>query len=357
MTKSQDQYSLSFKNRIINFFNNNLYNILIIVIILGLFLNIFLWLLSPVFNLPIEKIENSYYDYHIRNDDYFVQEIQINKPVILPYSDLFVNYRADSIIDVYILDSKNYIKYLEIKTQGGNLDILNYIAYYNNKLFGFFSLELDFIDLFNEPIYIVIDPNKNSVDIDISYRLNTFERFWYLLSFIILIILFCLLLIFGRIINKNNPWKYFHHIIYNNAYKIFKKGIFDKAISAIDNEIEQILKIVNKKKKLKWNFGVMLIEQLFSENNPIIFLDDISSEEGKANQRDYKNYFISCFKIIRNPFGHQNFKLQKQEAIRKLHLLDEMLNIFEKGYIFNEQGDKKSIFEYINKDINLEISN
>lgn len=351
MTKSQDQYSLSFKIRIINFFNNNLDKILIIVVILGLFLNLFLWLLLPAFSLPIDKIEKSYYDYNIRYDSYFIQEIKINKPVILPYSDFFLNYRADRTIDVYILNSKNYVKFLEIKTQGGNLDDLNYIAHHDNRLYGSFSLEFEFIDLFNEPMYIVIDPNNNSVDIDISYKLNTIERFWYLLSFIIIIILFCLLLIFRSIINKNNPWNFFHDIIYNSAYKLFKKGFFDKAISAVDNEIEQILKIVNKKKKLKKNFGVNLIEQLFSENEPIIFLEDISTEEGKENQRDYKIYFKNCFRRIRNPFAHLNFKLQKQEAIRKIHLLDEMLNALEKGYILNEQGEKKSIFEYINKQL------
>ncbi|KKL90233.1 hypothetical protein LCGC14_1906740 [marine sediment metagenome] len=342
-----EDIKLPFKTRIINYFDNNSYNLFIVVIVIGLFLNIFLWLLTPIFTLPIYKLEDSSYDYDIRNDSYFVQEIRINHPVILPYSELFISYKGDNIIDVYILNSAQYTKYLEIKTQNGNLDDINYIWHHNNKLFGAFSLILDYNNLFNDPIYIVIEPNNNNVDLDISYKLISFERFWYLLSFIIIIILLCLLLIFRRTLNKNFPWNYFHDIITKNAYKLFKKGFLDKSIAAVDNEIEQMLKKVNTKKGLNRNFGVQLIDQLFSEDRPIIYLDDTSTIEGKDNQKDYKDYFKSCFKRIRNPFAHENFRLQKQETIRKLHLLDEMLIALDKGYILNDQGEKESIFEYI----------
>ncbi len=345
--KKTEDIKLPFKTRINNYLDNNLYNLFIVVIVIGLFLNIFLWLLTPIFTLPIYKLEDSSYDQDIRYDSYFVQEIRINHPVILPYSELFVSYKGDNIIDVYILNSAQYTKYLEIKAQNGYLDDINYISHQNNKLLGSFSLILDYKDLFNDPIYIVIEPNNNNVDIDIIYKLITFERFWYLLSFIIMIFLFCLLLIFRRISNKNYPWNYFHDIIINEAYRLFKKGFFDKSIAAVDNEIEQILKKVNKKKGLKRNFGVQLIEQIFSENSPVIFLDDISTVEGKEKQKDYKNYFKSCFKRIRNPFAHENFSLQKQETIRKLHLLDEMLIALEEGYVLNDQGEKETIFEYI----------
>ena len=64
-----------------------------------------------------------------------------------------------------------------------------------------------------------------------------------------------------------------------------------------------------KEKNLSRNFGVCLIDQLFSGKKLIIFLDDTSTEEGKEKQKDYNIYFRSWSKKIRNPFAHENFRL------------------------------------------------
>ena len=145
---------------------------------------------------------------------------------------------------------------------------------------------------------------------------------------------------------KNNPWNEFHNFIKESGEKLFKKGFFDKSISAVSNEIETLLQNISNKysrEEITRNqselYGVTLIDSLFNENDPVII-----SNENNKKQRDDKKFFISCFKLFRNPFAHKNITLRKRECLRKLMFLDEMLKMFNNCYIRDENNNIK-IFE------------
>ena len=55
-----------------------------------------------------------------------------------------------------------------------------------------------------------------------------------------------------------------------------------------------------------------------STNNPIIVLDDISTESGKNIQRGYMDLFAGAMSGIRNPKAHDNIDI---DEVRAIHLL------------------------------------
>ncbi len=104
---------------------------------------------------------------------------------------------------------------------------------------------------------------------------------------------------------------------------------------------------IAKRKGHGFKYGWKAIELLMDEENPIIKLADINSEEGKKKQRDYKLLFQANFSLNRNPIAHNNIIFQKYEALRQLGILDELIKILETGKIVCECGSEVGVFEYI----------
>ena len=100
--------------------------ILLIIIIIGFFKNIFLYFYTPIIKKPYEY-NGFIYEENIEPNDYFSEKIDIEGVLFLPYSSLYLMIDSENIIDIYILNSRNYILFLEFKSQGGTLDDIKYI--------------------------------------------------------------------------------------------------------------------------------------------------------------------------------------------------------------------------------------
>lgn len=344
--------SISFKDKIKNYIDNNIFKIILLAAVVGIFINLFLYLFTPILFLPVYKYQQGYSS-PIQSDEYFTVELRTNL-YIVPYTDIAIYCESDDIIDIYLFTLYQYSVYQDLKSSGGDLTDIDYIFFHNNFQRRMFLIELGNLDLFKNPIYIVIDPNNDNLIVSLNYELRVFEKFWYILSFILLIITLSICIYLAIKNYRNDPWKNFHVIIYNNGYKLYKKGFFDKSIASINNGLESFLKSIQKKypkRDIQKNqldaYGVSLLKNLFNEKDPIIYTNEVTTKQGKINQKDNKLFFVSCFKKFRNPFAHTNFKLKKDETLRKLMFLDEMLKMFEKCYVKDENGNNINIFNYV----------
>ncbi|MGA3284750.1 MAG: TIGR02391 family protein, partial [Verrucomicrobiota bacterium] len=72
-----------------------------------------------------------------------------------------------------------------------------------------------------------------------------------------------------------------------------------------------------------------LMRTAFSANNPVIVLDDLSTDSGKNIQQGYMDIFAGSMTGIRNPKAHGNVQIDSKRAIHMLFLASHLLYIFD----------------------------
>jgi uncharacterized protein (TIGR02391 family) len=124
---------------------------------------------------------------------------------------------------------------------------------------------------------------------------------------------------------KSTAFSYFGDFCYliNDRIKAISKSRFESGHYA--DSVEAAFKEVNSrvKKTVKDTIGkeldgAALMKTAFSVNNPLIKLDDISTESGKNIQLGFMELFSGAMIGIRNPKAHANIVITKEYAI---HLL------------------------------------
>ena len=118
----------------------------------------------------------------------------------------------------------------------------------------------------------------------------------------------------------SSHWSMLHPQIVSVA-----KGRFESGHYA--DSVEASLKAVNKRVKDRYRIatgkeldGHGLMTQAFSANNPVIVLDDLSTQSGKDIQQGYMQIFAGSMTGIRNPKAHDNISIDQQRAIHLLYL-------------------------------------
>lgn len=87
------------------------------------------------------------------------------------------------------------------------------------------------------------------------------------------------------------------------AFKELNNAVKDKAGPKLDNELD----------------GQKLMQHVFSQNNPILLVEDnLESQTNKDTQQGYMMMFSGAMSAIRNPKAHENMEISKEDAIRKL---------------------------------------
>ena len=110
--------------------------------------------------------------------------------------------------------------------------------------------------------------------------------------------------------------------IHSLISKVCKKKFFDGHYA---DAVESAFKEINSRcKKIYFNkFGIEkdgcdLMNCIFSPNNPILQFEDIKTETGHNVQLGYMNIFSGSISAIRNPKAHENQKLNKEDAYKRL---------------------------------------
>jgi uncharacterized protein (TIGR02391 family) len=100
----------------------------------------------------------------------------------------------------------------------------------------------------------------------------------------------------------------------------FDSGHFADAVESALKEINASVKDIVKRKTGNELDGAPLMYAAFSPKNPIIVLDDLSTESGRNMQRGYMEIFAGAMIGIRNPKAHDNIHITENRAKHFLYL-------------------------------------
>ncbi len=125
-------------------------------------------------------------------------------------------------------------------------------------------------------------------------------------------------------------WSIIHNNIASVAKKRFEDGHYADAAESAFKEINKRVKEIVKTKAGEELDGVSLMFRAFPSKNPVILLDELSSETGRNIQDGYMHIFAGAMMGIRNPKAHENVNISKERAIHfivlaslLMHKLDE----------------------------------
>jgi len=115
-------------------------------------------------------------------------------------------------------------------------------------------------------------------------------------------------------------WNMVHKDIITVARSKFEDGYYADAVESALKEINKRVKGIVIYKTGEEMDGASLMHKAFSEKNPIIVLDDLSSESGRNIQKGYMQIFAGVITGIRNPKAHDNIIISKERAVHFLFL-------------------------------------
>lgn len=123
-----------------------------------------------------------------------------------------------------------------------------------------------------------------------------------------------------KTVTEDTFWNDIHPKIISITRSRFESTHYADAVESALKEINNFVKDIVRRKTSKELDGVGLMRMAFSLNNPIIVLDDLSTESGKNAQQGYMDIFAGSMTGIRNPKAHENLNITKERAIHFIYL-------------------------------------
>ncbi len=121
-------------------------------------------------------------------------------------------------------------------------------------------------------------------------------------------------------------WDLFHPAITKVSKSRFESNHFADAVEAAFKEINKIIKNVVKSRTGDELDGAPLMYRAFSPNQPVIELDDPSTETGRNIQQGFMQLFAGAMVGIRNPKAHDNIIIDSSRAIHLLSLASLLMS-------------------------------
>jgi uncharacterized protein (TIGR02391 family) len=125
---------------------------------------------------------------------------------------------------------------------------------------------------------------------------------------------------FDKLVDLNIFWDLLHLKIVEVSKNRFETKNFADSVEAAFKEINNTVKLIVKQKTGIEYDGADLMNRAFSEQNPIIALDDLSTATGRDIQIGYMKIFSGSMTGIRNPKAHDNITIDSKRAIHFLFL-------------------------------------
>jgi len=125
---------------------------------------------------------------------------------------------------------------------------------------------------------------------------------------------------FDKLGKLNAFWGLLHPKIIKVSKNRFESKHFADSVEAAFKEINKIVKSIVKQRTNKEFDGSDLMNRAFSPKNPIIVLDDLSTQSGQDAQKGYMQIFSGSMTGIRNPKTHDNVTIDSLKAIHFLFL-------------------------------------
>ena len=114
----------------------------------------------------------------------------------------------------------------------------------------------------------------------------------------------------------------------------FQNRCYADSVENACKDINERLKAIYKKENGIELDGDSLFTSIFSPNNPIIKLEDISTQSGKNVQKGYMLICQGMWSAIRDPKAHKNIDITKEDALEKLFLMSLIMHKIDAGIKF-----------------------
>ena len=125
---------------------------------------------------------------------------------------------------------------------------------------------------------------------------------------------------FDKLVELNIFWDLLHPKIVEVSKNRFETKNFADSVEAAFKEINKTVKSIVKQRTGEEYDGADLMNRAFSEQKPIIVLDDLSTATGRDTQIGYMKIFSGSMTGIRNPKAHDNITIDNKRAIHFLFL-------------------------------------
>lgn len=133
--------------------------------------------------------------------------------------------------------------------------------------------------------------------------------------------------------NVNNALDLLHPEIIRVSKAKFIDGYYADAVESAFKEINTRVKKIFSRKNPgeKVPDGANLMTRVFSVDNPIIELDDLTNDSGRNVQLGYMQMLAGAMTGIRNPKAHANVVITKEEALNSLFLASLLMEKIDKA--------------------------
>jgi len=118
----------------------------------------------------------------------------------------------------------------------------------------------------------------------------------------------------------NDFWKDIHPKITSVAKRRYENAHYADAVLSAFREVNSCVKKIVMNKTAEELDGSSLMHKAFSPNNPIIVLDNLSTDSGRNVQQGYMEIFSGAMVGIRNPKAHENMDIEAIPAKHRIYL-------------------------------------
>jgi uncharacterized protein (TIGR02391 family) len=115
-------------------------------------------------------------------------------------------------------------------------------------------------------------------------------------------------------------WDDIHPSIIRVAKARYEAGHFADCVEAALKQIKAVVKEHLKRRTGEDLDGARLMLKAFSPNNPLVVLDDLSTQSGQDTQQGYMQIYAGVMTGIRNPKAHANITIDDRRARHFLYL-------------------------------------
>lgn len=126
-------------------------------------------------------------------------------------------------------------------------------------------------------------------------------------------------------------WAFVHALISKSSKELFNNGHYAESVEAAFLEITVRVKNIIKLKTGEDLDGTTAMQKAFSLNNPIIQVADVSTRTGRDIQQGVMELLTGSIRYIRNPKAHEKVVIDKNDAVRKLHLASLLMYEIDKA--------------------------
>jgi len=124
-------------------------------------------------------------------------------------------------------------------------------------------------------------------------------------------------------------WDLIHPSITGVAKSRFDSGHYADCAETALKHINTVVKAKVKRKIGEELDGAALMNKAFSVKNPVISIDDISTQSGKDIQQGYMQIFAGAMIGIRNPKAHEVIVIDRERAIHFIFLASLLMHTLD----------------------------